>query len=585
MYGFSEDEQLLVFMDCFGLTRLSRPKQVKTDTAVSGSEASGLASVSADGTLGASYEDLWDKSILWALPQLKSAKRFDRFRERNVIAHPDGLHYLTDEHGSLKIKPASKTVALPLRLDPPRPVKRAASAEVTLELGSGGEELPAIEWGTAQPSAMVSLRLAHDGTLLRFSGGSLICASLDGTKATVHWRRTIRAPEQARLEFFGDRTRTLVLLHLGRRWRVHERSSKGERSFEIDSLAVPTVAGRFLAYQPTAAELVRRDLDSDDEQRFSIDDKHAGMGTIFAGAKGSLLFLPHHRETLVDLIKSAEIPRKLPAKDAEIRQAILAIARRYCEPARLAGVTVELGRVELGHKYNSISITHRIAGGESLFGAMLAGSSQSAWSDVKLPGNWRMGSYGSHGGIGRKSEISRADIIEGVAALTEQGLGFAATIGFWADFLDRDGGPQDTATLSLLAQMLMTVVRDGAKAKLDVQALAERGTPSTDEVLAAFAHYPKRTQELAYETTRLSGRLFNRLLGAEAAQLWRFLYLESKDWDHYGTHYGDLDDYAIAPLLEAHPDTAEVFRTWLRSQQQIPEDRRWYVDRLRERLS
>ena len=58
MYGFSEDEQHLLFMDCFGLTRLSLPNQVKTDSKISGSESAGRVTVSRDGSLAASHEDL-----------------------------------------------------------------------------------------------------------------------------------------------------------------------------------------------------------------------------------------------------------------------------------------------------------------------------------------------------------------------------------------------------------------------------------------------------------------------------------------------------------------------------------------------
>ena len=599
MYGFSQDEQLLLFMDCFGLTRLSRPKQAKTDAKVSGSESSGLVSVSADGTLGASYEDLWDKSVLWLLPEFKSSKRFDRFREREAVAHPDGAHYLTNEYGSLKIKPVSKTVLLPMRIDPPRPPKKASATEVTVDL-SGGETLPPIEWGKDHPGTG-TLRVSHDGTLLHFDGKVLVCVSLDGAKAGVRWRRPIKAPEYARVEFAGDAKRTVVMLHQGKRWLVHERvagegkAKAKEQKFEIESLAVPTVAGRFLAWQPSADTVRRRDLDSGDEQDFSvsvyekgrkIDLKNEGMGTIFAGAGGSLMYLPPHRETIVDLVKGSEVSRKLPAKELELRQAVLDVARPYCEAARLAGVTIELGRLELNPKHKSVSVTHRIAGGDSLFGALLAKYSHSAWSERQFPGGWRMSGYGSHGGISSKDKLTTADIVEGYGALTEQGVGFAPTIGFWSDLLDRDGGPKDTQTLALLAQMLITTVRDGAKTKLDLAALGKRGAPKLAEVIDAFTHYPKRTQELPYETTRLAGPLFNRLFGAKAAELWCMLYLESKDWEHYGTHYSDINYHAIGPLLDAHPEAGKVFRAWLddKKNKKVNEHKKWYVDQLRERL-
>jgi hypothetical protein len=587
MYGFSEDEQHLLFMDCFGLTRLSRAKAVKTDAKISGSESAGLVSVAADGSAAATYEDLWDKSVLWAFPELKSAVRFDRFRERGVVVHPDGRHYLVLEAGQLAIKPLSKTVLLPLRLDAPKPSKQAARKEVRVPL-AGGEELPDLKLGDGRPNVGAPLRVAHDGTLVHWDGQQLIGAALDGMAVTVKWRRRLSVPDGARVDIYADARRCVVLLHRGRRWTVVERVAGKDHTRELDSLAVPTVAGRFLLHQPSADRVVRIDLDNGESQELSLEIaskqglSHTGPGTIFAGAQGSALFLPQHRESILDLVAEVEIPRKLPAKEFEIRQALLAIARPYVDAARLAGVCIELGRVELNPKYNSVSVTHRIAGGASLFGALLGGYAQSAWSGVSLPGGWRMGSYGSHGGIGRGERLTVEELVEAYATLAECGLHFASTIGFWGSELER-GDQTEPAVLGLLAQALLALMRDGVAAKLDFAKLARLGRPSVDEVLKAFEKYPERASELDHSVTRMTGQLCNRLYGADAARIYRAVYLEAK-WDHLGSAYGDFDYYAITPLLREHPDAGEVFREWLRKHPRVDEQRQWYVDQLRTRL-
>jgi len=596
MYGFSEDEDHLLFMDSFGLTRLSRPKQAKTDTKISGSEAAGRVTVSRDGSAAASYEDSWDKTVVWSFPELKSAKRFDRFQEREAIVHPEGAHYIVPERGTLVIKPLTKAVLLPLRLDAPAEATPKSAKPVTLEL-TGGEELPtlALGEGDGRLDVPVSLRIAHDGTLLHFDGKQLICAALEGSAATVRWRRALTGPAGARLELHADAERCVLMLHQGPRWIIFERSAGGERSFEIESLGVPAVAGRYLAYQPKPELVIRRELATDEQtehglaiydKKRKIDLRNEGVGTLFVGAKGSLLFLTGHRESVLDLSKGAEIPRKLPAKEFEIRQAVLAIARPYIDAARLAGITLELSRVELNSKHSSVSVSHRIVGGENLFGALLASHSGAVWGHCELPGSWRMSSYGSSGGVGYDPDVTVEALVAGYTALADNGIGFASTIQFWAGKFDTyEKPPRDVASLALLAQALVAVVRDGADAKLDYAALAERGLPSIDEIITAYAAYPQRTQELDYAATKLSGHLFNRLYGAGAAPIWVAVYLEAKGWTNFGTAYSDFGGYAAEPLLKAHPEAAAVFKAWFDTHELTGADGRAYnLNRLREQL-
>jgi hypothetical protein len=594
MYGFSEDEQHLLFMDCFGLTRLSLPRSVKTDPKISGSESSGRVTVSRDGELAASYEDLWDKAVIWSFPEMRPAKRFGRFEQRGVIVHPAGTHSIICEHDQLKLEPLKKTVLLPLRLDAPADVHQLITGPVYASL-DGGEQLSAVAFGgEGRPDVPVPLRIAHDGTTLYYDGSELICATLTGVDVKVHWRRAVTAPEGARLEFHADATRCVLMLHRGLRWTIVEREGTDERSFEIDSVGVPAVAGRWLAWQPQPDLVVRRNLETDEQTEHALSTK--GPGTLFVGARGSLLFLTPDRETILDLIVGvemssrpghrAEIPRELPAAERDVRQALLGLARPYVDAARLAGSCIDLGRVELNPKWDSVSITHRMAGGDNLFGALLAAHASSVWRSCKLPGRWRMGSYGSHGSIGYDSAVTLEQLAGGYTALAECGVSFASTIDFWSRQFESYGDPpREIACQALLAQALMAIVRDGLDAKLDFARLAKRGVAPIEEVIAAFENYPKRADQLDYNTTRFTCGLFNRLYGADAARLYTAVFLDAQNWQYYtATAYTDFCTYGIEPLLNAHPEVAEGFEAWFCSHEPVAGDRQHYFDQLRQRL-
>lgn len=599
MYGFSEDEQLLVFMDGFGLTRLRRPKQTKTNTKIAGSESGGCVTISRDGSVAASYEDLWDKSVIWRLPELSPTKRFDRFNERGAIVHPEGTHYIVDERGKMKLEPLTQGVLLPSRLDAPIAPAGNKPAKAGRPRLGGGELLPALEFDETEkdyPDVPAPLRIAHDGTLLRYHDGELIYATLTRTSVTVHWRRAVRTTESARLELYADAERCVLMVHRDRRWTIFERMTQSgdERSFEIESLGVPAVAGRTLAYQPTPDLVVRRDLDTGEQTEHSlsiyaksrkIDLRNEGVGTIFLGAQGSLLMLANHRESILDLIAGVEIPRKLSPKDLDIRQATLAIARPYVEAALLVGACIELGQVELDSKHKIMSISQRIAGGGGLVGALLAAHSTSVWRDCPLPNGWQMSSYGGSGGVSYDGNPTVDALVECYETLGERGVGFASTLSFWASRVGADDEPiLDTACVALLAQALLAVVRDGPDAPVDFAALAKQGTPTIEQVIAAYAAYPQRTEELDYSCTELTGVLFNRLYGADAARLWIVVYLDAEGWEDFGTHYTDFERHGVEPVLDAYPEVAEQFKAWFRSHEVAEDDRQYYLERLQRRL-
>jgi hypothetical protein len=598
MYAFSRDEHLLLFMDGFGLTRMTQPSeakrakgvwQLKTDATIMGSESAGRVSVSASGELAATYEDLWDKSVIWSLPELRPSKRFDRFREKGVVVHPEGTHHIVLEGGQLRLEPLVRAVLLPRRLDRPAPKARSNTTLLSLE---GGASLEPWQLGEASTYVPIPLRIGHDGTVIVHAEGELIRGKLAGDTLDIEWRRALRVPEQVRVDIHADAARTIVMVQEGPRWRIAERKGSDEREHVIECLGVPVVAGPYLAWQASASEVVRMDLDAGRREHFSLAGNDVartselpceGIGTLFAGARGSLLVLLHHRESLVDLVHRVEIARKLPAKQLELRKAVLARARPYLDAALAAGITLELGRIELDDKHQSVSITHRIAGPSSSFGAALVACSRAAWHDATFPGGWRMSSYGSHGGISCEDPIDLPALVHTCDALARAGLGFASTLEFWADQFEGDT-PLDPALLAWLARALMALATQGRAATIDGVALAELPAPSLDEARAALEHYPAHADELDRHTSALLGRVFNALFGAAAAPLWVHLYLDAT-WPSFGTAYYELGSGAIEPLLDAHPETGDLFRAWITSHRPLSDDRRWYVEQLEQRLA
>ena len=601
MYGFSHDEKHLLFIDCFGLTRLSAPKKVKTDRKITGSDGGGIATVSRDGSLAGSYEDLWDKSVVWTFPELKSALRLDRFRAGGLVVHPEGSHYIYANGATLQLEPVDgKTVLLPLRLDaPPEDEDDDQPKSASFDLSSGGEKRPALVFGEGEgkPNIPAPLRIAHDGTLVRWDGRQLICATLRGTSLSVEWRRQLQTPANARVDLYADRERCLVCLHQGERYTLVILRGDKEERIEFESLATPAFAGPYLAYQPNLTQVRHRNLDSGEEQEYSlevyakkrkVDLPNTGVATLFCGAQGRLVALAGHRESLLDLVAGVELPRKLPAKQLELRQALLGHARGYANAARLAGARVELGRVEIDTKNNRVSITNAMRGPEALFGALIASHAYAIWNNPSLPDGWRMSSYGAHGSISAKGgAVGVAELVEGYTKLAKVAVSFASTLSFWADVFDpsRHGDPpSDPAVIAFLTRALVEAFVQGPSATLDYAGLVKRGAPTFDEVKAGLDAYVAHANDLPHNAGRLCGVLFNRLFEAEAAKLWAYCMFESPAYAD-GNRLSDFDYHAIRPLIERFPETVEIYRAWFAANT-IPEShRRYALEQLRTHVS
>lgn len=101
MYSWNAKENILVFMDGNGVTRMQFGKgepKVKTSEKARGSTASAV-SVDKDGTKALVYEDTWDRSMRFALPGLGLDHAYKRFDFKYGWLCPDGSAVLTEENG------------------------------------------------------------------------------------------------------------------------------------------------------------------------------------------------------------------------------------------------------------------------------------------------------------------------------------------------------------------------------------------------------------------------------------------------------------------------------------------------------
>ncbi|MCA9692562.1 MAG: hypothetical protein KC636_23385, partial [Myxococcales bacterium] len=89
MYAFTPDGATLLFVDCFSLTRVILPGKVKNDRKVTGSSGAHV-SVSSDGAQALSWQDAFNRVILWELPALKASRRLDRFAHSKAWLHWKG---------------------------------------------------------------------------------------------------------------------------------------------------------------------------------------------------------------------------------------------------------------------------------------------------------------------------------------------------------------------------------------------------------------------------------------------------------------------------------------------------------------
>ncbi len=581
MYGFTPDGAALVFVDCFALTRLSLPRTCKSDRKIRGGVTSGV-SISADGSRALTWQRGPDRLILWELPTLKALRRFERGElPGGAQLHPDGARLITLEDDALALLDAAANA-------------RSVLGRVPL---TGGRTLPPARVpATRREPARRDRRalvVRADGSFMVARGDELLAGTLD---AGVRWRRALRGG--GRLRLFPGRARATALLERGHRtWLIDH----NDALLEITSVSPAVVVDHALAFQPDAGAVVLRDRERDEDAVFELAPapepaaEHAGAGTIMLGGgdEPPLLYLPWHRETLLDLRAGAELPRKLPPAERATRRDVLRRARPLARTAGALGMRLELIDVDLNSKRAAVTIALRCAGGEGLSAALLASAATGTWARA-APGGWRVSSYSLRGAPPYLDVVRIGELAEALRTLARAGAPLPATFGFWSALYERRLSgraatgeaalPCDPEAEGLLARALLAALAGaGPLSAAELDALARAGSPTVEDALAGLEDYARRSAALGYETTRVLCFVFNHLLGAAAAPLWISVFFE-QEWEFCGTLYYDFEDHGVLALARRYPEARSRFETWL-SEHDLPDgDKRFYVARVRDAL-
>ena len=484
MYAFSDDEDLLVFIDCFGLSCLRADGRVETQTNYPAAYHSTL-SVARDGRTAAAYIDY--RATIWQLPELALLERHPDTLREDLILHPSGARSLWRyEHGFASAPFTIEGSLLPRRLDATLVGSRyGPSTRARFDIREGGETLAPLELGPERPSLSTPVRVAHDGTLLARLDDTLVCATLDDAGGgVVRWRRSLRGPKRRCIHMHADAQRCVLVVERGLRWTVIEWAQDppgaDERRVELESLAVPAIAGSFLAYQPSIDTVVRRDFDTDEEYEYRVES--AGVGTIFAGPKHALWFACADHESVVDLTWGTTYPRRLPAATRRVRQAIIDTLRPHVDAARRVGVRIELFSVAIDAREQFVEIVRDVRGDDDLLVHMLALLSPGMSREHELlPGWWLRDNTGYSY---PQTAVTLAQLIELDANLHVAGEHFAWTIEYWSKIFEGMADFFDDGCVCVLAQLCLGILRNDDAPDLDLDRLAERGAPSVDEALA-----------------------------------------------------------------------------------------------------
>ncbi|MCA9663800.1 MAG: hypothetical protein KC486_36065 [Myxococcales bacterium] len=390
MYRFSPGDKAVLFLDCFGLTRLELPRKVKTDRKVRGSWDS-TVSLSDRGDQAMVYDANWWRTYAYEFPALKPSHKYERFRPKEAQVLGSGKHMLVEyewvqtlggkDTGSIDDSKAKKLRALDLW--------------ATRDLGYYIHE------------AFPAGPLVGD-TFARFDAPQweweLSFGRCDRKGGELLWRRPIRVHGGHRHGLYPHADGVVITSAAPRAGQVFARDfdAAGEpgATFEAAGYTVPVAAHGRLAWQEDADTVVVREA-SGATRSFSIAaatarahsaKKHpralpkgdflgrlenSGEGTILLGEE-ALLFVPWHGETILDLIGGAEIHRKLPPEEYAVRRHFRATVARAAAFGRDADMTVNGGVCLVNAKQRTFQTGFSATRGEGGLVGLLVGGALAA---------------------------------------------------------------------------------------------------------------------------------------------------------------------------------------------------------------
>lgn len=376
MFRFCPDDSTVLFLDCFGLTRLTQPKKLKTDRQISWGSDSSLT-LSEHGDQALLHDSNRRRADVYTLPALKREHILDQFESKIVHLLPDGRHLLCenaiytldglDQVGELATERAK--ILDPLVFGRPKQVGSSISNPYPEQVCAHGtvagiirhDEAWALSWGrcthTGGQLAWVRPFLGHRGyhhALYPHAQGVVVTALAprDGTvwatwvDAKGNTGRTVEAP--------GLTTPVWARGRLA--WQVDE-----------DTIIVTDAAGEQVNYSISAATHAAhtgkkhpRDLKGGN---FLGDLKNTGRGSILLGAS-AVWFVPWHGETLLDLVHGTELHRKLPEDQFVARQMFCENVQQAAALAREADTQLHAFRCVFDKKARRYEIGWSLTRGE-----------------------------------------------------------------------------------------------------------------------------------------------------------------------------------------------------------------------------
>lgn len=320
------------FLDCFGLSRVGRDGAVKNvPQALASPRRRFVVREGTPPTLWTPWQYTHTTKVLDA----ETLKPIATHKPAPELMLPDGRLLRSYGSGPAQfriVEEASKAEATPPL------VTRAAWDEA--------ETRPSFDLGLAsEPVALgaVCLPVASGQHLLFVLDGQLACAAITATTASLRWRAPLKTRADSVLQVFPSGDEFVMVSVAPRAQRAHALRVgwNGAPRGSVVELTLHDLAafdGSRLVFQREPDTVVALDLVKGEEQTWSIAAvtaaarakakkgkalafDNAGIGKVVAGA-GRVLFVPAHRESLLDLLAEEELSRKLKAAEQQLRQTV-----------------------------------------------------------------------------------------------------------------------------------------------------------------------------------------------------------------------------------------------------------------------